>query len=148
MIRKEIFRNIHGNPWGVAHSTILLKTCVLINRMTTWFRPKKLFEHAYIGLWIHCNCTPVSILQFQTMRWHTGLSFHSECALCTLPRPHHNWMVNQRLQDGGGSVLPTTQQLTKFSVAKSPDSLPHPVYVLVWVAPRSAARTALGAWAM
>jgi hypothetical protein len=27
-------------------------------------------------------------------------------------RPHHNRMINQRLQFGGSSVLPTTQQLT------------------------------------
>jgi hypothetical protein len=33
-------------------------------------------------------------------------------------------MVNQRLQDGGSSVLPTTQQLTTL-----PDSLPHPAHV-------------------
>jgi hypothetical protein len=36
-------------------------------------------------------------------------------------------MVKQRLQDGGSSILPTTQKLTMFSLAKSPTSLPHPV---------------------
>jgi hypothetical protein len=37
-------------------------------------------------------------------------------------------MVNQQLQDGGSSVLPATQQLTIFSIAKSPDLLPHPIF--------------------
>jgi hypothetical protein len=64
--------------------------------------------------------------------WHITIivfviSFHSECPVSTVPRPHHNWMVNQRLQDGGSSILPTLQQLTIFSVAKSLDSLPYPV---------------------
>jgi hypothetical protein len=48
-----------------------------------------------------------------------------------LSTTHHNWMVNQRMQDGGSSVLPTTQQLTTCSVAKSPDSLPHSVQLIL-----------------
>jgi hypothetical protein len=38
-------------------------------------------------------------------------------------------MVNQRLQDGGSSILPITQQLAIFSVAKSPESLLRPIYI-------------------
>jgi hypothetical protein len=125
------------------------KTRVLINRMTSSFRPKKVFEHANIALWIHCNCTPIAVLkeirslQFQMIRWHTRLSlwqcgaashgifegFHlTNSGSFAYWRPHNNWMVNQRLQDGAISVLPTTQQLTIFSVAKLPDSLLHPIY--------------------